>query len=166
MISQRTKTLSSLIENTYIGCELGVAKGFFSYDILSYSNIKHLYSIDMWAGDRGHNILEYNHAIKLLSKFQHRNTILKQTFEDAKSLFNDNFFDFIYIDGYAHTGQDNGKTLYQWFDKLKIGGIFAGHDYDIHWPKTVEQVNKFMQINNKSINIIQDKPYNSWYIIK
>jgi hypothetical protein len=67
-MSERTKILCSMIKSDFIGCELGVAKGYFSNDILTHSNIKHLYSIDMWAGDRGHDIMEYNSAIKLLNK--------------------------------------------------------------------------------------------------
>lgn len=165
-LSERTKILCSMIKSDYIGCELGVAKGYFSNDLLIHSNIKHLYSIDMWAGDRGHNFLELNHAKNLLNQHQNRNTIIQQKFSDAIYLFEDNFFDFIYIDGYAHTGQDDGKTLYDWWPKLKSGGIFSGHDYDIAWPKTIEQVDSFASAHSLSLNIIQDKPYNSWYIIK
>lgn len=41
---------------------------------------------------------------------------------------------FIYVDGYAHTGEDRGKTLFDWYPKLKIGGLMAGDDYHDDWP--------------------------------
>lgn len=166
MTSNRIKILSSLIKNYYIGCELGVAEGKFSEEILLYSNIKYLYSIDMWAGDRGHDNIEYMKAQNRLSPYKEKNTILKYKFDKAIKLFDDNYFDFIYIDGYAHTGQDNGKTLNDWWPKLKSGGIFAGHDYDQAWPKTIDRVNEFISINNLLLHIIYDKPFNSWYTIK
>ena len=165
-ISERTKVLSSMIKSSFIGCELGVAKGYFSNDILTYSDIGHLYSIDMWAGDRGHDDTEFSHTNRLLNKFINRNTIIKQVFSDAIKLFEDNFFDFIYIDGYAHTGQDNGQTLYDWWPKLKSGGIFSGHDYDRAWPETIKQVDLFAKDKNIQVQTIIDKPYNSWYVIK
>jgi predicted O-methyltransferase YrrM len=167
-MSKRASILSSLIKDTDIGIELGVADGYFSAQILSQSNIKMLYSIDMWAGDRGHDIKQYKTAIKKLLKFANRNYIIKLKFEEALDLFDDNYFDFIYIDGYAHTGQDSGKTLYDWWPKLKSGGIFSGHDYDSKFPIMIKTVDSFIVSlnNNYSLKIIEEKPYNSWYIIK
>lgn len=165
-MSNRIKILSSMIQDCHIGCELGVADGTFSGQILSHSSIKYLYSIDMWAGDRGHNDVQYAKAVNKLLPYKNKNTILKYKFDEAVSLFEDNFFDFIYIDGYAHTGQDDGKTLYDWWPKLKHNGIFSGHDYDKSWPKNIETIDKFATKYEKKINIIEDKPYNSWYIIK
>jgi hypothetical protein len=165
-MSERTKILCSMIKSDFIGCELGVAKGYFSNDILTHSNIKYLYSIDMWAGDRGHDDIEFNYANKLLQKFSNKNCIIKKSFADSVVMFKDGFFDFIYIDGYAHTGQESGKTLYNWWPKLKPNGIFSGHDYDNTWPETIKQIDKFVKYYNLTLNIIKDKPYNSWYIIK
>ena len=42
------------------------------------------------------------------------------TFDDAIDLFEDQFFDFIYIDGFAHTGEEGGETLIKWYRKLKV----------------------------------------------
>jgi|694.fasta_scaffold01544_4 hypothetical protein len=165
-MSNRIKILLSMIQDDYIGCELGVADGTFSAQILGHSTIQYLYSIDMWAGDRGHNDAQYTKAVNQLLPYKDKNTIIKYRFDEAVSLFDDNFFDFIYIDGYAHTGQDNGKTLYDWWPKLKHNRIFSGHDYDKSWPKNIEAVDRFATKHNQKINVIEDKPYNSWYIIK
>ena len=55
-------------------------------------------------------------------------------------LFEDESVDFIYLDAYAHTGQENGRLIDLWWRKLNGGGLFAGHDYDPKWPQTVEAV--------------------------
>jgi 16S rRNA C1402 N4-methylase RsmH len=95
-----------------VGIELGVAEGVFSHMVLSNISVKHWYSVDMWAGDRGHDDKQYERAKQKLAQFSNKNTIIKKTFEEALSMFEDEYFDFIYVDGYAHTGQDSGKTLY------------------------------------------------------
>lgn len=168
-MSQRAKILSSFLNQDSIGVELGVADGYFSKQLLSTSNMKLLYSIDRWAGDRGHDIDQYKKAIKNLKQFYNRNSIIKLSFTEALDIFPDGHFDFIYIDGYAHTGQDDGKTLSDWWPKLKLGGVFSGHDYDKKFPIMIKTVDSFIESINNSvyqINIIEEKPYNSWYIIK
>lgn len=89
-------------------------------------------------------------------------------FELAIDLFPNEYFDFIYIDGYAHTGQNEGKTLRQWYPKLKSGGIFSGHDYCAQrWPKTFNQVNQFLKEElNYQINFTEENIDPSWYIFK
>ena len=155
--------------------ELGVAEGVFSEMILENHDVEHLYSIDMWAGDRGHDLNQYNRAVKRLLPYRENNSVIQSTFADAVKTFPDEFFDFIYIDGYAHTGQDNGQTLKEWWPKLKPGGIFSGDDYDIkEWPLTVKVVDQFSAQENKKLNVFdfqnEDNDhwcrFPSWYISK
>lgn len=155
-----------------IGIELGVAEGVFSQMVLSSYPVKHWYGVDMWC-DGKHDVNEYKRALNRLWPYQDRNTILKMTFKEALPLFSNEFFDIIYIDGYAHTGQDNGQTLRDWWPKLKPGGVFSGDDYDSSWPKTVSQVNTFCESVGKKpcIHNFDATPgpwsrYPSWYIIK
>lgn len=156
-----------------LGIELGIAEGAFSHLVLSRKEVEHWYSVDMWAGDRGHDVNQYKRTIAKLHPFRDKNSILKLRFDEALSLFPDEYFDFIYVDGYAHTGQDNGKTLYDWWPKLKRGGIFAGDDYDPRWQATVNQVDKFIKNNNLELHIFnfnEEKggwsQYPSWYTYK
>lgn len=159
-----------------VGVELGVAAGVFSEMILSnYADVDHLYSIDMWAGDRGHDGVQYREALQRLLPHQHRNTVIKSKFADVLDNFPDEFFDFIYIDGYAHTGQDNGKTLKDWWPKIKTGGLFAGDDYHAkEWPLTVKAVNEFCDEHQLHLNIYKFENednnhwcrFPSWYVLK
>ena len=146
------------------GVELGVASGHFSNHLLNTSPLKVLFSIDRW--NDHHTYQEYVRAASMLSQHRERSIILKMPFEEAINLFKDEIFDFIYIDGYAHTGQDDGRTLNEWWPKVKKGGIFAGHDYSIKsWPKTVEQVDKFAASNNIKLEFTKEN-FASWYCIK
>jgi len=149
---------------TGYGVELGVSGGYFSNVLLKTSRLKILFSIDRW--NDHHNYQQYLKAANLLSSFKERSVVLKLTFEEAVHLFKDETFDFIYIDGYAHTGQDNGRTLREWWPKVKKGGIFAGHDYSkTSWPKTVEQVDKFAKDNNLKPEFTEEN-FASWYVTK
>jgi len=155
-----------------IGIELGVAEGFFSYEALNNQPIKHWYSVDMWAGDRGHNEFQYKNACNKLAPFKHKNTIIKNKFANVVNDFEDEYFDFIYIDGYAHTGQENGETLRDWWPKLKQGGVFAGDDYHSDWPLTKKVVDDFCATHKLQLqtheftNKNHWSRYPSWYVIK
>jgi len=157
-----------------VGAELGVAVGGFSNSILLNSSCNKLYSIDRWSKERGHDDQQYKKAQNLLSKFKHRSKIIRTSFKEAALEFSNQSLDFIYIDGYAHTGQDNGATLQQWWPKLKCGGIFAGHDYSKKWPLTVQMVNAFVARNDLHLKTTKESDNESdknddcpsWYIIK
>jgi len=156
--------LLSLIPNCAIAVELGVASGDYSDKILSGGNIKLLYSIDQWS-DRGHGPDQYIHTVKRLApKYLERSCIIKRTFEQACVMFPDKYFDFIYIDGYAHTGQNDGETLEDWWPKIKDGGIFAGHDYDPSWPKTIVAVDAFCAAHDLKLTLTTGDQYSSWWI--
>lgn len=136
--------ITSLLKPGSIGIELGVAEGEFSEKLLGTSTLEHLYSIDMWAGDSNHDTEQYKRALQRLDPYRKRNSVLKMRFDEALDLFPDDYFDFIYIDGYAHTGEEQGQTFRDWFPKLKSGGIFSGDDYDPDWPLVIKEVDKFL----------------------
>lgn len=159
--------IAKLIKPESIGVELGVAEGKYSEKLLRKSELKFLYSIDAYDGKRGHDIQQYKKALKLLEPYKERNSLLKMRFNEALDLFPDEYFDFIYIDGYAHTGQEEGKTLQNWYPKLKKGGIFSGDDYSEKWPKNVENIDNFAREKNLKLNIINDwNGHHSWVTIK
>ena len=150
-----------------IGIELGVANGWFSDRILSLSNLTKLYSVDMWAGDRGHTLSQYKEAAELLNDHGERSVVIRAKFEEILPTFRNESLDFIYIDGYAHTGQDKGKTLESWWPKLKYGGIFSGHDYSkSRWPNTFNEVNSFLEKNKLELGGVTQDQDPTWYLEK
>lgn len=146
-----------------IGAELGVAKGSFSKCLLDRSDLSLLVSIDRWSDH--HNDREYRQVLDLLCGYSHRSMVLRLTFEDALPLFPDGFFDFLYIDGYAHTGQEGGKTLRDWWLKLKTGGIYAGHDYSTAYPPTMRAVDDFVADHGLELHTTREQ-LASWWVVK
>ncbi|WP_376696629.1 class I SAM-dependent methyltransferase [Wenzhouxiangella sp. EGI_FJ10305] len=163
--------LARLLPDGGTGIELGVAAGYFSDALLRCSNLARLFSIDAWADH--HDSDEYLLAVRRLAKHGNRSVVLRMFFDDAIGLFDDETIDFVYLDAYAHAGQENGKLLDHWWRKLRPGGLFAGHDYDLKWPKTVEAVDAFCDSKDIEPSIIsgvrtanhQDS-YASWYVFK
>ncbi len=169
----RRDDIAEILAPGGIGVELGVAEGGYSERLLKRSALDHLYSIDMWAGDRGHDTEEYKTAIRRLDPFRARSTILRMRFDEALTLFPDEYFNFVYVDGYAHTGEEQGQTFRDWFPKLKPGGIFAGDDYSPDWPLVVEEVDKFIAANGLKLYVIdcQKEPdrfsqFPTWFALK
>jgi hypothetical protein len=142
--------------------ELGVGGGDFS-SVLAKSNITELVLVDKW--NDHHDEAEHQ---RVVNRFRNdtRVKIFHSTFEEASKNFPDEYFDFVYIDGYAHTGQDNGLTLLLWWYKVRTGGFFGGHDYHINYPKTISVVDSFCKAYNKTMNLTGEEKFPSWYVFK
>lgn len=170
---QERYDVSLLVPPGGVGIELGVAEGVFSEKVLQRSALSFLYSVDAYAGDRGHNDDEYRRALTKLMPHRSRNTILRMRFDEAVKLFVDHTFDFVYIDGYAHTGQEQGRTLDEWWPKAKSGAIFAGDDYCTSWPLTLQVVDEFVARKGVDLHVIEnlnpDSPWSqhpTWWVVK
>lgn len=167
--SYRHNVIDPLLGANNIGIELGVAKGVFSKRMVQSGKFSKFYGVDVYSDQ--HDTNEYKAALKNIGLLENY-TLLRMTFDDALDLFEDNFFDFIYIDGYAHTGEEGGKTLANWYKKLKVGGIFSGDDYHPDWPLVMWAVNDFAKQTNTSL-MATDKTesnnyckYPSWFVKK
>lgn len=153
------------------GVELGVAKGRFSEIILRNPRCRRLWGIDRWSDD--HDAAEYLEASKRLAAVgRGRSTLLRMTFEEALPHFSDESLDFVYIDGYAHTGQEAGRTLLQWWPKVKPGGILSGHDYHPKWIATMNAVDRFVEQHGLALQLTLPAdepgadPFPSWWVKK
>lgn len=159
----KTRTdLASLVSG--VGVELGVAAGDYSAEILRNPRVSLLWSIDRWSDH--HDEAEMRRAQARLSEFGTRSNILRVTFDRARAWFDDESFDFIYIDGYAHTGQDGGKTIRDWWPKLKPGGIFSGHDYHPQFQPTIDAVDAFVAEHGLKLHLTTEATYPSWLVVK
>ena len=157
------------------GLELGVRRGIFSKQLLRTRQLGHLYSIDAWSGDR-HDAKEYASTLRKLREYRGNSTVVRMFFDEAVKLFDDETFDFIYVDGYAHTGANRGRDYWKWWPKLKKGGLFAGHDYGGKYSLVTKYVDEFyerkrargevkgeLMITQLPDQFDQEK---SWYLIK
>lgn len=132
--------------------ELGVAEGLFSEQLLESGGLSILYSIDRWAGDRGHDEVQYRRAVARLEPFGGRSEIMRMDFDQAALLFPDHALYLVYIDGYAHEGP--ASTIKDWWPKVKRGGILAGHDYGQQWPLVTGQVDAFVEQHGLALHVI------------
>jgi hypothetical protein len=162
MMKNRIELANELASGTV--CELGVARGNFSQVLLDNPNCSTVYSIDRWSDH--HDEDEYKFVLKRFKKYGDRSIVVRSSFSNALQLFNKPIFNFIYVDGYAHTGQEEGRTFACWWEKLLPGGIFAGHDYCLKYKKTMDSVHKFINDKDLDLSVTSEDKYNSWYVKK
>jgi Methyltransferase domain len=167
----RRHDISTLLAgSSNIGVELGVAEGIFSQRMVESGKFAHFYGVDMYA-DR-HDTAQYKRALSLIG-LRSPYRLLRMRFDEAIDLFDDESLDFIYVDGYAHGGEDGGETLFRWYDKVKVGGLIAGDDYDPAWPLVQEAVDEFARQLDVELMLTEvtesDNPYGrypTWAIRK
>jgi len=168
--SSRHDVITPLTGKKNVGIELGVAAGSFSHKIVASGKFQKVFGVDTY-DDYYHHVEEYRQALRTIGLLENY-SLLRMTFEDARELFSDNTFDFIYVDGFAHTGQEGGKTLTDWWPKLKVGGVMAGDDYHTDWPLVMWAVNELadqLGLELHITDIVDSTSYNrypSWYVVK
>lgn len=119
-----------------IAVEIGVAEGNNSNDLIEHG-VETMYSVDAWKtlnqrGDGGYeqswHDMNYNKAVKLLSKHKEKSIIIKGVSHEVAETFEDESIGMIYLDG-DHSYEGVMKDLEAWYPKVVKGGIIAGHDY-------------------------------------
>jgi SAM-dependent methyltransferase len=162
-IDRRTALPSLINSPNPRGVELGVARGSYSQALMRYP-WETLYLVDRWSDHHDHREKEM-----VVSHFKkYRNVkIVHDTFTNARPMIDDESLDFVYIDGYAHLGQEGGKTLEEWWTALKPGGVFCGHDYHERWQPTIDAVNAFVKKHNiEHLGLTKHDQYPSWWCIR
>ena len=122
------------------GVELGIAEGIFSERMVKSGKFSNFIGIDMYAD--AHDVHQYKRALKRVG-LSADYKLLRMRFDEAIDLFDNESLDFIYVDGYAHGGEEGGETIFEWYRKVKVGGLIAGDDYHSDWPLVCEAVNEF-----------------------
>lgn len=151
------------------GVELGVWTGFNMAHLLEdCSNITKLYGIDPYLPYQDWNryidermMAEAKQtALNNIAEFGERGELLVTTSEEAAKTLEG--LDFIFIDG-DHSFEMCYKDLNLWFDKVRPGGLFSGHDF------TLPGVNKALKQFRDEKNItgfFKVIPNDVWYWIK
>jgi len=159
-----------------VGAEIGVWLGENAESILKNLNMKKLYLIDPYKIYDEYNIKEvpretdldkaFDDAQDRLSEYKNKIKWVKKKSEDA---VNDlPMLDFVYIDGnhdYKYVKQD--MNLY--WNKIKSGGILAGHDIDK--PEILQALAEFIiEHNLKAKKFYRDSDFSldflDWVIRK
>ncbi len=128
VLPTRIDLLEQLPKNAIIA-EVGVAKGRFSEKILNITRPKTLHLIDSWQsklfGNKARTLVQdrFKKQIELgIVKVRHGCST------DVLFSFPDKYFDWVYLDT-DHTYTTTHKELELCRQKVKPGGIIAGHDY-------------------------------------
>jgi hypothetical protein len=123
-----------------VGAEIGVYRGEFTEKFCKAGLT--MYAIDPWIGYKGAGRTErvqemqdynYNCAKKTLSPYKNC-TLIRKSSMDALNDFRSESLDFVYIDG-DHRFPFVAEDIYEWYWKVKRGGIISGHDYFCTDPK-------------------------------
>tara|TARA_B100001123_G_scaffold440433_1_gene579492 strand:+ start:780 stop:1460 length:681 start_codon:yes stop_codon:yes gene_type:complete len=142
---KRRHIISQISKNSIVG-EIGVWRGEFSKIILKHCKPKKLILIDPWLYDqkirgcapqvKGKEPINqkyfdeaYNETKKTFINNSNVEIIKNNSLESSKN-FNDEYFDFIYIDA-EHSYDAVKQDLNCWYPKLKKNGYIFGDDY--HW---------------------------------
>jgi hypothetical protein len=137
------------LEGDIVGVEIGVWKGENIEALLQRCpNIKKMYGIDPYKAYG--NYLLYRdeaflaplriEAIERIAKLGDRVELIELPSAEAVSRFEDESVDFVFIDG-NHSFEAVYEDLHIWYKRLKPGGIFSGHDFDI--PSVNDALFKF-----------------------
>ena len=136
ILANRNHLLEVLPKNGIVA-ELGVDNGYFTEQIIKISNPKKLYIIDTWSSKRyGQNKFE-----KVKEKFfeeikSEKIEILRSDSITAAKQFQNNYFDWIYIDT-DHSYSTTAQELNAYESKIKTNGLICGHDYVMgNWSKS------------------------------
>jgi hypothetical protein len=163
-----------------IGAEIGVAFGENAEVILHKSNLLTLILVDNWdyvPGESPKGYADaikdwngcYNYCIEKLKRFGSRAYINRTTSKIASEQLEDCILDFCYIDA-NHMSPYIDNDLEYWYNKVKKGGIFGGHDYHIVKKDNYQcdvktAVDNFFKEKDVKIHVTTDSDP-SWYIIK
>ena len=143
--------------------EIGVHRGLSAEGALKSIPIKKFYLIDPWS-DVLYPLMD--ETITRLKKWESVCEYIRKTSDDAVNDIPDNSLDLCYIDG-DHSKEQVEKDIKNYFPKVKVGGIIAGHNinhaFRISQHRGVfEAVNDFC-IKNK-LTLLIESP--DWIIKK
>jgi len=137
------------------GVEIGVGFGGHCESLLEYRGIDMLVGVDPYTPNESSDNLDrltqnnmdrvHDMALDRLAKFGRRFELMRQPSISAASHFEDSSQDFVYLDGDQHFDAVVSDLGF-WFDKIKDGGIIAGHDYNNpDLPDVQQAVDGFFQ---------------------
>lgn len=128
------------------GVEVGVMCGYYSLELLKFTNTKMLYGIDPWL-----NQDHYQEAVRLLRPFGDRSRLITGYSVEVAENFEDGSLDYVFLDG-AHDYANVKLDLAAWFPKVRRGGLFYGHDYD--WTDVRKAVDEWTASVRQEVRVL------------
>lgn len=167
---KKRKNLTKIINlnNFDLGVEIGVFKGEYSKFLLENCPNLFMYCVDLWDSSAMSKKNMYNGDelfekvfLEFQEKYKDRFSLMRKSSVEASYCFENNSLDFIYIDA-DHSYSAVCRDIESWWKKLKIGGLFGGHDYSSAGIKgVIKAVSKYFD----NINVTKER-CPSWWLIK
>lgn len=160
--------------------EIGVGYGHFSWELLRTWKGDRLYSIDPYQHQEGvqmdaSNVSQKEHdeifalAKKTLKEYKNRSVIICDFSVRASTIFQNETFDFVYIDA-RHDYRSVNADLNAWYPKVKEGGIIAGHDYKNSFVRNnlveVQRAVDNFFLQKEKVYVTTEDNLPSWHVIK
>ena len=154
-----------------IGIEIGSETGATSEHLLCNKEDLTLHCVDPFMpytdkSIKGAEFPEHdNHYEKFLNRMKSygdRMVLHRKTSDEALEEFEDNAYDFIFIDG-LHEYNQVKTDMENYYSKIKDGGVFAGHDYN-YVTDVKQAVDEFAA--KIGIKEILHTDHDVWYWIK
>lgn len=158
--------------------EIGTHHAIFAYDFMRrFAGTISL--IDPWANNSKELFYPYDfvsksrdddyyHAVRKMAEFGERVSFIRNTSENANSLFDDGTVGLVYIDG-LHDYESISRDIRLWWPKLVSGGVLSGHDYcDTIWSDVIKAVDEHVAVVGVPVHLIKETPpvIDSWWMIK
>ena len=154
-----------------LGVEVGVRAGVNALTMLQSMQIGQLYLVDHYQPHTEHsgNVITkeqqdqfFNSLIAKIQPFLDKTTVILLDSVEASKKFQDNYFDFVYLDG-GHSYEQVQNDMKAWFPKVKKSGILCGHDYNNKCtPDVTRAVKDYAKANNLALTVMDDL---DWMII-
>lgn len=162
--------------NFRYGAEIGVLHGGFSRIVLSRWKPDEYHMIDLWRAQPSeiyrekHDDIDYETKLKecvALAELHPCVSILRKESTEAALDFPDASLDWIYIDA-NHSREAVLADMNAWFPKLRSGGLFSGHDYEVRindrdFIEVKPAVDQWMKEHNREF-VVTDCL--SWWMFK
>lgn len=127
LLPSRYDMLDELPRNGVV-CEIGVANGDFSAEILNRCQPAKLHLVDPWKAER-YRSGRQKVCERFANKIEDGTVSVHVGYSTARlPEFPDHCFDWVYIDS-VHDYRTTAQELVICLNKVKPGGIIAGHDY-------------------------------------
>lgn len=121
--------------NYKVGAEIGVYRGANANEICNRIPFVYLWGVDFYQGySRKRTDRTQRHFLRVAKRTlkEHiemgRFRFLRKDSVKAASIFEDGYFDFVYIDA-NHNFDFVMRDIIEWSRKVRKGGIVSGHDY-------------------------------------
>jgi predicted O-methyltransferase YrrM len=153
-----------------VGLEIGTEDGTSTEFLLNkFSKLK-LFGVDPYDSYRDwdsvqmlkqHRQKTFEKFLIKMQKYGSRYTHIPATSDQAVEDFKNESLDFIFIDG-DHSYEQVAKDLRNYYSKVKLGGVFSGHDYRV-LPGVKRAVDEFAAEIGKEVLYTER---DVWYWVK